>query len=211
MAATLQLQSFIIGDHTMNLFVPDANHVKELYQQQISSDPSTPFPYWTKVWPSAIALTQFILQNPSFIQHKKLLELAAGLGLPSIAAARFASAVCCSDYLPQAVSVAKESINYLQLKNVHCIQLNWEHLPEDIGADILLLSDINYNPDAFDILYAVIMRFINKGTTVLLSTPQRLSSKPFIEKLLHCCVSQQEIAVVENQQTVMITVMVLKK
>lgn len=48
------------------------------------------FPYWSKCWPSAIALSNFIAKNQALIQDKQVLELATGLGLPSLVAARFA-------------------------------------------------------------------------------------------------------------------------
>lgn len=211
MATPLQLQSFTIDKHTITLYVPQPEHVKELYREQVKKNASTAFPYWTKIWPAAIALTQFLLQNTFYIQNKKLLELAAGLGLPSIAAARFAQTVCCSDYLEEAVAVMQQSINHRQLNNVTCTVINWEQLPQDLEADVLLLSDINYDPAAFNILYKVLAHFISKGTVVLLSTPQRLASKPFIERLLPWCTRQEEMEIVQQHETVPVTILVLKQ
>ena len=211
MATPLQLKTFIIDQYVIELYVPQPDYVKVLYQHHVQQNAETAFPYWSKVWPAAIALTQFIFQNTFYIQNKNVLELAAGLGLPSIAAARFAHSVTCSDYLSETVQVAQASMQYNQLKNVYCKQLNWEYLPDNLEANVLLLSDINYNPEAFSILYKVLLQFINKGTTVLLSTPQRLASKPFIESLLPYCIQQLEIAVEELEQKIIISVLVLKK
>jgi predicted nicotinamide N-methyase len=44
-------------------------------------------PYWTRVWPSAIALAQQLLQRPQLVAGKKVADLGAGLGVAGIAAA----------------------------------------------------------------------------------------------------------------------------
>ena len=62
------------------------------------------FPYWSKVWPSAEALALFILQHPEYIAGKMVVELGAGLGLPSLVAAQMAASVLCTDYEPEAVA-----------------------------------------------------------------------------------------------------------
>src|SRR5581483_10349727 len=112
--------------------------------------------------------------------------------LPSFVAVRYAHTVCCSDYLEEAVATMTASVQHLQLVNATCRVLDWHQLPHDLKTDILLLSDINYDPDQFDQLYQVLQRFLVQGTLILLATPQRLMAKPFIEKLLPFCQQQYE-------------------
>jgi predicted nicotinamide N-methyase len=50
--------------------------------QKYSSDDRIPF--WIDVWPSAIALAEFILESDEF-SNKKVLELGCGLGLTTVA------------------------------------------------------------------------------------------------------------------------------
>jgi methyltransferase-like protein 23 len=210
MTVPLQLQHYQWGSHQLELYVPHAGYVQQSYQQQKAAAADTPFPYWTQVWPAAWAMGAFLWQHPHYIQNKNVLELAAGLGLPSLIAARFAHHVCCSDYLPETLSVIQASVDHNQLRNVDCRLLNWYYLPQDLSADVLLLSDINYDHNAFETLYDVLMRFLKKGTTILLSTPQRLMAKPFIDRLMLYCTHQQEIAVPHLHQTVMTTLLVLQ-
>ncbi|HUP13820.1 MAG TPA: methyltransferase domain-containing protein, partial [Niastella sp.] len=154
-----------------------------------------PFPHWTKLWPAALAMSDFIYEHRQFVTDKNVLELAAGLGLPSFVAAQYANTVCCSDYLEEAVAAISKTVEHLQLNNVSCQLLNWNKLPEDVTTDVLLLSDINYDPEQFDHLLLVLQRFLQQGTLILLTTPQRLMAKPFIEKLLPFCKQQYEMAV----------------
>jgi predicted nicotinamide N-methyase len=177
-------QSFRFGDYQFNAFVPDSLDLQETFTKQLQQDPSTPAPYWAQVWPSAYALCEFIATQPNWLQNKKVLELAAGLGLPSLLAAQLATQVTCSDYIPEAVVLMKESIHENKLANINARLIDWNHLPDDLSVDVLLLSDINYEPKAFETLLNAIISFLENGTTIILSTPQRLMAKPFIDKLL---------------------------
>jgi hypothetical protein len=75
----------------------------------------------------------------------------------------------------------------------------------------LLLSDVNYKPALFAVLQNVISSFLLKGTTVILSTPQRLMAKDFLTPLLTNCIEQEELEVTHERGKVMTTVLVLKK
>ena len=184
------LQNFVYGQHTIQLHVPDKEAIRTAYLAQKKLDTATPFPYWAQVWPAATALANFIYQNSHFVQHKRVLELAAGLGLPSIVAGLFAQTVCASDYLPEPLDYIQASAKANGLANLTTQLLDWNHLPPNLTPEVLLLSDINYDPEAFATLLQVLVGFIEKDTTILISTPQRLMAKPFIEQLLPYCKEQ---------------------
>ena len=44
-------------------------------------------PYWCRLWPSAVALAQLMLQQPELIRGKRVCEIGSGVGLAGIAAA----------------------------------------------------------------------------------------------------------------------------
>lgn len=212
MMPRLELQHIQREQYNVRLFIPDPVEVQQYYHRQWQQDANTPFPHWAKLWPASLAMSDFLMQHPALIRNKTVLELAAGLGLPSIMAASYARSVCCSDYLPEAVATIRQSAAYNQLYNLECQVLDWYALPDNLEAEILLLSDINYDPTAFEQLYLVLSRFIAKNTTILLSTPQRLMAKPFIERLLPWCQQQEEIAVrEENGQQTLTSMLILAK
>ncbi len=191
--------------------VPDENILQQWYKNEANKNPSAVFPYWGKVWPAAKAVCSFIAEHPHMVENKKVVELAAGLGMPSLLAASFAKEVTCSDYATEAVEVMDASIKENMLQNISASVLDWNHLPEDLTADVLLLSDINYEPESFKTLYNVLLRFLNNNTTVLLSTPQRLMAKPFIEQLLPFCKQQEEVLITDDETETMCSVFVLQK
>jgi predicted nicotinamide N-methyase len=202
----LRVELFSAAGVSLALFVPDADAVKEAYQNGLIS-----FPYWSQVWPAAKALANFLLCYPDYINAKRVVELGAGLGLPSLVAARFATSVLCTDSVPEAVAIVRQSVTYLHLQNFRAEVLDWQQLPSELSADVLLLSDINYEPDVFASLQTIIASFLQKGTTILISTPQRLMAKEFVLPLLNSCVMQEEITVQHQGSDVNITVMVLRK
>jgi predicted nicotinamide N-methyase len=202
----LQLKQFNLQGQCIELFVPEPKAIQNSYQQG-----SIVFPYWAQVWPAAQALAGFLLNHTAYIEQKRVIELAAGLGLPSLVAARHASKVLCSDYVPEAVAIIQQSAVHNRLHNLSVRLLNWEHLPADLEADVLLLSDVNYDPTAFALQQELIQSFLQKGTVVLLSTPQRLMAKTFLTPLLFYCREQEEIAIVHEGKEVIVSVLVLGK
>lgn len=136
------------------------------------------------------------------------MELAAGLGLPSMAAAGFAKEVCCSDYLPEAVSVLQKTISYNRFENLTCAVLDWNTLPGSLTTDILLLSDVNYAPADFDQVIRVCEKFLQQGTTILLSTPGRIMAKTFVNRLEEWICETHEIMI---QNTDLIYLYILKQ
>jgi predicted nicotinamide N-methyase len=205
MVFPVALQTITIGETLIELFVPGEEAVKQAYHERKIS-----FPYWSKVWPSAIALSEFILQNPHYIQNKKLVEMGAGLGLPSIVAGRYAADVLCTDYVAEAVAIAQQSAAHNGLTNFETAIIDWRNLPNDFEADLLLLSDVNYEPSAFDELLQLVNDFLQKGTTIILSTPQRLMAKDFVQPLLEFSRAVENRAIESEGKEVLITILVLQ-
>ena len=76
-----ELRKFQLDQAIIEIFIPNATEVRKSWEEgRIAS------PYWAQVWPSAIALARFILSQPGIIKGKSVVELAAGLGLPSLVA-----------------------------------------------------------------------------------------------------------------------------
>ena len=125
--------------------------------------------------------------------------------------AKYASHICCSDYAPAAIALLEKNIANNQLSNISSALINWQAIPESVAAEVLLLSDINYNPTDFETVYLMLEQFIQQGTTILLSTPQRLVAKDFIAKLLPWCLLNKEQKITFNHESVLINIFVLQK
>jgi predicted nicotinamide N-methyase len=180
-AFTYTLNSLSVFD--MDILVPDEEEVKAQYLQDQEKGIQQQFPYWSRIWPSAIAMARFLERHTVYI-GREVLELGAGLAIPSFVASRYASHVTASDFMEESIRLTKQNISRLKLDNVSAEQLDWRNLPEKIQADTVLMSDINYSPRDFESLQKVIHRLLDAGSTIILSTPGRLAGKSFVEFLL---------------------------
>ena len=167
----------------LSLYVPDLELVKSTYEDSIIQNKDTAFPFWAKVWPSSKAMTTFLQSEISLIQSKRVLEIGSGIGLPSFSIASHVAELIISDYSSDAVELIDRNITHLLLPNAKAMRLDWNTLPEDISADVILLSDINYDPVDFNSLLDMIKRFIKNGSTVIIATPQRIMTNPFVESI----------------------------
>lgn len=168
----------------LDLLVPIEQEVKLHYQQQQLHGTSIPFPYWTRLWASAVALASYIIRNNLLLRNKRVFEAGAGLALPSFIASKYALQVTCSDYLQETIDLMNRNIQHLSISNIEAKIYDWQKMSKGINADILLLSDVNYHPSSFPDLMNLIESFLSsKGKIILLSTPQRLAGKEFIHMI----------------------------
>lgn len=193
------------------IYIPDYKQVKEVYASLIKIDPNTPFPFWAKLWPSSIALVNVLENNPNWIRDKHVLELGAGIGLPSLMLAGLVKFIQVSDYADEAVELLQKNIAHLNLMNVQALQLDWNHLPISLQPDVLILSDVNYDPSQFDTLIQIITRKILDGCTIFLATPQRIMASPFVQALETYIQTTYVEVVNENASAIEISILVLSK
>ena len=191
------------------IYIPDYEQVKEVYASLLKLDPTTPFPFWAKLWPSSIALHNVLKAHPHLIQNKHVLEIGAGIGLPSLMMAGIAKSIQISDYDKEAVALLQKNIEHLQLQNADALQLDWNNVPKNMNPDVVILSDVNYDPTQFDPLVALIDNFIQQGCTIILSTPQRIMASPFVQRLEAYIIERYEAMADENGIKKEISILVL--
>ncbi|MEY3821642.1 MAG: class I SAM-dependent methyltransferase [Bacteroidota bacterium] len=193
------------------LWIPDTEAIKSEYEKLKIQEPNLAFPFWAKIWASSKAMVTFLQEEPHWIEKKNILEIGAGIGVPSFSIAKKAANITISDYASEAVILANKNIVHLNVTNVSAIILDWNHIPEHTTADTILLSDTNYEPAAHNKLVLLVEKFINNGSTIILSTPNRLSSTPFIERISKYIYSSKNYKMIENESLVEIAVVVLKQ
>lgn len=194
-----------------SIYIPDYEQVKEIYESILKEDSSKDFPFWAKLWPSSIALIQFLQTKSDLIKGKTVLEIGAGIGLPSFFIAGKAKSIQVTDYALDAVELMHKNIAYLNLENVQTFQLDWNKVPKGIKPEVLILSDVNYNPNEFDPLIALIKELVASGTLVILSTPQRIMASPFVNALQQLIQQTHMEIVTENEKLIEISILILSK
>lgn len=205
----LQELVYTFGENTVSILQPEEKALQVWFDTNRKNNNQFPFPFWAKIWSASIGMCSYLAQNTYLVKDKTVLELAAGLGLPSLLVSAWAEKVYCTDISPEAVATVQKSADRNNVNNLHAFTLDWNDVPPEM-PQVLLVSDVNYNPEVFEALYKVLMRFLTAGTTIVLATPQRLMAKPFINRLLHFCVFQQAELVTTTNENMDISILVLQ-
>ncbi len=140
-------------------------------------------PYWSEIWPSAIALSPFILESGLIEPSDQVIELGCGLGLPGIAAATQSERVLLTDYQEDALLFSR--LNGLQNldREIETAHLDWRNPQIARKADILLAADIVYEERFFAPILQTFDRFLTTNGHIMLSEPGRALAKPFFASL----------------------------
>ncbi|MFD2921002.1 class I SAM-dependent methyltransferase [Terrimonas rubra] len=195
-------RKFQFGEQSVVLALPDMDMLKTQWQQGLQ--PAEDFPFWAKLWPAALGVCTFLTRYPDYIKNKRVLELAAGLGLPSLVAARQAATVVSSDYAMDCLPYLQQSVLLNGLDNVQVRLIDWNKLPADLVVDTVILSDINYDPSVFPQLELLFNQLLQQGITIILSTPQRLMGKPFLMSFMPFCVFMETVTADEQEISVFV-------
>lgn len=203
----LVLKAFKNG---VKLYIPDPLLVKPTYESLRLEHPATSFPFWAKVWPSAVALSSFLEQYQDLIKNKTVVEIGAGIGLPSFSIADHVAEITITDYDVDAIDLLQKNIAHLGNQKIKAICADWNYFPTSICADVVLLSDTNYAPSAFESLLTLIQKFLQKGATIIIATPIRITASPFIEQLEMHITQSDLIELSYNGESSIIGLVVLK-
>jgi predicted nicotinamide N-methyase len=142
----------------------------EAWLEEQNVDP----PYWAFCWPGGQAIARYLLDNPTLVEGKRVIDLAAGSGVSSLAAARAGAA-----------SVVANDIDALSLiaarLNGRANDLAFEVSPDDWlagpegapDADIVIAGDVCYERDMSTRALAWLRGHARLGRLVLLGDPGR--------------------------------------
>lgn len=192
-----------------SIYIPDYEQVKLIYESLLKEDSNTPFPFWAKLWPASLALVKVLKQCPHLVKNKIVLELGAGIGLPSFIMSGHTQSIIVSDYNEDAVALLNKNIAKLQLQHIRALQLDWNDLPKTIQPEVVVLSDVNYDPTQFEKLNELIHTKIKDGCTIILATPQRITASPFVATIAQYIKERFEEVVDENGIAKEISILVL--
>ena len=137
-------------------------------------------PYWAELWPSGIALAGLVAGLD--LRGSRVLELGAGLGLPSLAAALGGADVLATDWAEDAVELLRVNArrNGVPL-DVSCVR--WDEpgvLLAGAPWDVVLGADLLYEARNAEQLRALLPRL---GGRVLLAEPGRPFARAFLAQL----------------------------
>lgn len=169
-----------------SLLAPNPESVKALWD----AGDLDHFPYWARIWPSAIALAKWIIDQEKVFQNQGVLEIGAGIGLPSFAAAFGGANVIASDSNPFAVKLLSKNARHVGVPVLEK-QLSWENPLLFPDVNTWICSDIGYDPSAFPVIKSMIQSGLGAGKKIVIAIPFRSVSYPFLHALAPFIATQE--------------------
>lgn len=157
----------------ISIFVADeAVPLWQMTEEELGAT-GLPPPFWAFAWAGGQALARYVLDHSEVVRGKRVLDLATGSGLVSIAAMKAGAASADAADIDR-FAIAAVSLN-AQQNGVSIATFSENLLTADTPAtwDTILAGDIFYERDTAEAAYAFLSRHAARGATVLIGDPGR--------------------------------------
>ncbi|MBL0138174.1 MAG: methyltransferase domain-containing protein [Bacteroidetes bacterium] len=136
-------------------------------------------PYWADLWPSAIALSNYLISSSIIQPGQHVLEIGCGLGLPGIVAGKLGAKVTLTDYMPEPLVFAEHNWKLNNPQPASFQILDWRNPDPSFASDLVLAADVAYETKAFSDLINAFGVLVKPGGTLLLAEPNRAFAQSF--------------------------------
>ncbi|MDT5034029.1 MAG: hypothetical protein QOC94_4200 [Actinoplanes sp.] len=143
-----------------------------LWEQTEAGGVAQPPPFWAFAWAGGQALARYVLDTPSLVADRAVLDLATGSGLVALAAARSgARPVTANDVDPLslAATTANAAANNLAVRTVEADLLDTPALE----YAVILAGDVFYSRELAVRVLPFLHRAASRGALVLVGDPGR--------------------------------------
>jgi ETFB lysine methyltransferase len=157
--------------------------VDKISDEQFNEDER--LPYWAELWPSALALTEYILESPGIFSSKDVLELGCGLGLTTMALALTnPKSLLASDYERAALESTEKNFVLNKIsKHLKVMLLDWRTARLEKRFEVIVASDVVYEERFFQPLIDLFTNYLSDQGRVILAEPNRKIAGTFFGKL----------------------------
>ena len=165
-----------LAGHPLTLLRPAS--ADELIDEEAFDDDEF-LPYWAELWPSGVALAEAV--GALELDGVRVLELGAGLGLPSLAAALRGADVLATDWADDAVELLRLNAGRNRI-GLRAERVRWDEpalLLAGVPWGLVLGADLLYEQRNADRLLKLLPAL---GADVLLADPARPFTKGFLER-----------------------------
>jgi predicted nicotinamide N-methyase len=165
------------------------------------------FPFWVKLWESALVLADLMATTPP-VPGQTLLELGAGLGAPGLVAAQNGYQVTLSDFEPLILDFQRVSAAASGLAGVRFELIDWQQPPALPRFDTIIGAEILFREEFFAPLLLVFSKLLSAEGTIYLAHDVRRKSLPAFlqqaEKEYEIAVSKRRITSGDETLTIII-------
>jgi len=140
-------------------------------------DESLGWGYWDRIWPSEVALAEYLIHQffPTKLTGAKVLEIGCGTGVAGVVAAQLGAFTMFSDMVPVTLEAVKETCHKNQLRNVDTCTLDWsEKIQSKERYDYVIGSEVFYDEAILADISHVLEQVLAPGGKGIFCDPNRL-------------------------------------
>ena len=134
------------------------------------------------VWPASHVLAFTVSQM--ILEGKRILEIGCGIALSSIVLHKMGANITASDYHPLAKEFLTKNTQANNLPPMKYLSGNWEEDKIHGKFDLIIGSDILYEPLHPKIVSEFIQRHSNQDTQVIVVDPNRSNRSAFTKRMI---------------------------
>ncbi len=142
-------------------------------------------PYWADLWPSGRILAAELADRD--VRGDRVLELGAGLGLPSIVALARGARPLATDWYPIALEFARANARAAGLGPLATMEVDWAAPPDALRAcgpfELIIGADVAYERRHADQLAPLIREIASPVTEVIIADPRRPDANALVGAL----------------------------
>lgn len=147
-------------------------------------------PYWAELWPSSLALAQWLADHTSRISGRQCLDMGCGLGFTALVGQWLGARVTGMDYEPEALRYARLNAELNNIAGVAWVVMDWRQptLPPH-SFDYIWAGDIVYEQRFAEPVAAFLSTMLaprgaawlaEPGRAVFQSLPDRLCARDLV-------------------------------
>ena len=146
----------------LTLWLIDAQNMDRAFSPEETRRILEEPPYWCFCWASGLAMARWLVEQPHWVQGKRVLDFGAGSGVAAIAAARAGAAeVVACDLDPLALQACRENAAL----NGVSLGYSADFFAEADRFDLILVADVLYDRANLPLLDA----FLSRGRQALVA------------------------------------------
>ncbi|MFW5730059.1 MAG: class I SAM-dependent methyltransferase [Desulfonatronovibrionaceae bacterium] len=153
-----------------------AGDLEEFWAKMTGENPAEEdhIPYWTEIWPAAVALGEYLYQKAREIKGRVCLDLGCGLGLTTLVAAECGARAVGADFQRPALDFARQNAFLNNTRPLGLVQMDWNSPCFAPGTlDFIWGADILYETRFFFPLAGFFKEHLQAGTRIWLADPVR--------------------------------------
>lgn len=142
-------------------------------------------PYWADLWPSGRVLAEWCAEHA--LADRRVVELGAGLALPSLVALRRGAHVLATDWYPDALAFARVNAHAAGAGRLETMEVDWGAPPAALVArgpfDVVMGADILYENRHAAQLAPLIASLVADDGAIVITDPRRPAAGDLIAEL----------------------------